>query len=340
MNGLERIKCALELKQADQIPLAEFGVDKKVFKQIKPDVDTEGDFQAAMDMDAVCCGIDFFPVKENSDGTFIDEWGVTYKPNPEMKHHPIDYPIKSPDHLDSYKIPEPDKKGRLGDLPDLVRKYKGDKAVVFGQRACFMWSAYIRGMDNLLMDFLVNPDFTNRLLDMVLELHIKTALNALNEGADIILLLDDYATNAGPLFSPQIFKDFIQPRLTKIINVIHENGGKVIKHSDGNLLPIIDMIIQAGVDGIHPIDTIAGMDIGYIKQNYGDKICVVGNVDCGQLLTFGNEQEVEQAVKECINKASYGGGHIITSSNSIHSSVKPENYLAMLNAVKKYGKIY
>ena len=79
--------------------------------------------------------------------------------------------------------------------------------------------------------------------------------------------------------------------------------------------------------------------LNLLKKSYGDRICVVGNIDCGQLLTFGTEKEVEDAVKTCISQVSSGGGHIITSSNSIHSSVRPENYLAMINAVRKYGKL-
>jgi uroporphyrinogen decarboxylase len=134
-----------------------------------------------------------------------------------------------------------------------------------------------------------------------------------------------------------VFREFILPRLQKMVDVIHEEGGKVIKHSDGNLWLILDQIMSTGVDGINPIEPIAGMDIGEVKQKYGKKACVVGNIDCSHLLPYGTESEVEAAVKECIRKASPGGGHIICSSNSIHSSVNPRNYLAMIKAAKRYG---
>jgi uroporphyrinogen decarboxylase len=338
MTGYERIFAAINLQQPDRVPITEFGIHSNVYKAIRPDVDSDSDFQAAMDMDAVCGAVEFLKVKTNPDSTFIDEWGVTYKPNPEMKHHPIDHPIKSYSDLKNYLPPDPDLPERLGNLEEMVFKYKGNKAIVFPQRACFMWSVYIRGMDNLLMDFLSEPDFVVELLDVVLETHIKIAINAIKAGADIILLCDDYATNSGPFFSPSIFEQFIKPRLTKIVNVIHENGAKAVKHTDGNLWPIIDLLIDTNIDGLHPMDPIAGMDIGQVKKKYGDQICLLGNIDCGPLLTFGTEQEVEQEVKKCIEKASHGGGHILTSSNSIHSSVKPENYLAMINAAKKFGQ--
>jgi uroporphyrinogen decarboxylase len=80
------------------------------------------------------------------------------------------------------------------------------------------------------------------------------------------------------------------------------------------------------------------MDIGKVKQRYGNRVCLIGNIDCSHILSEASEKEVEAAVRECILKASPGGGHIISSSNSIHSSVKPQNYRAMIEATRKYGK--
>jgi uroporphyrinogen decarboxylase len=98
------------------------------------------------------------------------------------------------------------------------------------------------------------------------------------------------------------------------------------------------MIVNTGIDGLNPMEPVAGMDIGEVKQRHGKRVCLIGNIDCSRLLCEGSEEEVEAAVKECIRRASPGGGHIICSSNSIHSSVKPQNYAAMIAAAKKYGK--
>ena len=98
------------------------------------------------------------------------------------------------------------------------------------------------------------------------------------------------------------------------------------------------MIVATGVNGIHPIDPESGMDIGEVKAKYGDKVCLVGNIDCGFLLCGGTVEEVRQAVKECIRKAGVGGGFICTSSNTIISGTKPENYVAMVKAIKEYGR--
>ncbi|UCG54706.1 MAG: nucleoside 2-deoxyribosyltransferase, partial [Dehalococcoidia bacterium] len=116
------------------------------------------------------------------------------------------------------------------------------------------------------------------------------------------------------------------------------HGIPCLKHTDGNIWKIMGMLIETGIDGIHPIDPGAGMDIGEVKQAYGNKICLIGNIDCGDLLTIGSGEEVRREVKKCIEKGGVGGGLICASSNSIHSNVKPENYLTMVKAIKEYGR--
>jgi uroporphyrinogen decarboxylase len=123
-----------------------------------------------------------------------------------------------------------------------------------------------------------------------------------------------------------------------MVDAIHDEGAKVIKHSDGNLWPILDLIVDTGIDGLNPMEPIAGMDIGRVKRLYGNRVCLIGNVDCAYILSEASVEEVEAAVKECILKASPGGGHIISSSNAIHSSVKPENYRKMIEAARKHGR--
>ena len=102
-------------------------------------------------------------------------------------------------------------------------------------------------------------------------------------------------------------------------------------------LPIFDLILETGIDAIHPIDPMSGMDLGEVKEKYGDRVCLCGNVNCGPTLSWGSVEEVRQEVKECIRKAGPGGGYICTSSNSVHSGVKPENYVAMVEAIREFG---
>jgi uroporphyrinogen decarboxylase len=247
-------------------------------------------------------------------------------------------PIQTPEDLKNYVPPDPDAPHRLGRLPELVARFKNKKAVIFFHRIGFILSSHLNGLENLLMNLLAEPEFTHQLLDKVLAINMQIARRAVRAGADIVVLGDDYAGNTGPLVSPAIFKEFIVPRMKKMVDLVHAEGAKVIQHSDGYMWPILDMIVNTGVDAINPIEPAAGMDIGEVKQKYGHRVCLVGNIDCSYLLSQGSVEEVEAAVKECIGKASRGGGHIISSSNSVVSSAKPENYLALVQAARKYGQ--
>ena len=80
------------------------------------------------------------------------------------------------------------------------------------------------------------------------------------------------------------------------------------------------------------------MDLGELKEKYGDKIILIGNVDCAETLVYGGKEEIENEVKECIKKAAKGGGYILTSSNSIHYNIPAQNFIYMVEATKKYGK--
>ncbi len=137
--------------------------------------------------------------------------------------------------------------------------------------------------------------------------------------------------------SPQHFQELFLPGIRALVGRVKESGAYFIKHTDGDIMSLIDMFIETGIDCIDPIDPLAGMNIVEVKARYGSKVALKGNIDCAQTLCFRSREEVVQEVRECISKVSPGGGHIISSSNSIHSGVRPENYEAMLEAIREYG---
>jgi uroporphyrinogen decarboxylase len=121
------------------------------------------------------------------------------------------------------------------------------------------------------------------------------------------------------------------------VNVAKGKGIPFLKHTDGNLWPILDDIVNTGIACLDPLEPIADMDMARVKTAYGHRIALAGNVDCGQLLPFATRAEVTEAVKETIAKGAVNGGFILASSNSIHPAVKPENYRAMVEAGRTFG---
>ena len=240
--------------------------------------------------------------------------------------------------LDNYEFPDPDAPHRLGGLEHLVEKAEGKLAVNFHCRVAFMWSVFLMGMDKLMVAMALEPGFVHELFSRMADVNIVVIRRAVKTGADTISLGDDYCANKGPLMSPEMFKEFILPHLKRAVTAVHEEGAKCIKHCDGNIWPLLDMMVEAGIDCINPLEPVANMDIADVKDQYGDRICIMGNIDCAELLCHGREIEIVQAVKQCISRGAQGGGLIISSSNSIHSGVKPENYAAMIGAVHEFGR--
>ena len=308
MNSVERVFTALRRQQPDRVHVVEFVIDEKVARSALPDCRDVADCMDRLDMDGVCCGAYFARTREHADGSYDDEWGVTYLANTEVIAHPIRGPLQTPADVRAYTPPDPDHPDRLGRLPDLVRRYKGRRAILFHHRAAFMWSAYLMGIDQLLMNFLAAPDLVEIVLDKVLACNLHIVRRAIRAGAEVIILGDDYAGNHGPMMSPAVFGHFLQPRLRKMIDMIHEEGAFCIKHSDGDLYPLLDMIVAAGPDGLNPIEPVAGMELGRVKRLVGDRVCVVGNIDCAHLLPHGTVEQVREAIRQAITDAAAGGG--------------------------------
>ena len=336
MKPVERVLTAMRGGQPDRVPIIESFVDEKVRRALFADAVETGAFADAIGLDNVSAGLEFRRHLETAH-SYFDEWGVLYRRAPEAIDHPVKGPIEKREDLKTYQPPDPEAPWRLSNLPELVERYRGEKAIILHHRAAFMWSAFLVGLDNLLMYFAADPEFAHELMDKVLEANIAMIRRAIRAGVDIITLGDDYAHNWAPMMSPAHFREFIYPRLTKAVEAIHEEGALCIKHSDGNLWSILDMIVESRVDAINPLEPVASMDIERVKAEYGHRACLIGNIDCSVLLSEASVDEVVEAVRHCLAVAAPGGGFILSSSNSIHSSVKPENYLAMVRTGQRYG---
>jgi uroporphyrinogen decarboxylase len=178
----------------------------------------------------------------------------------------------------------------------------------------------------------------HELVEVCLSYDIPAMQRMVACGMDVVVFGDDYADKNSTLMSPRHFKQFILPGLKRCVDAAHEAGAYVVKHTDGNIMAILDMIVGTGIDALNPLEPQAGMDIARIKEQYGDRIALVGNIDCGYLLSQAPAEEVREITRYTIQVAAPGGGYCLSSSNSIHSSVKPENLMAMVETLRECGE--
>jgi len=155
-------------------------------------------------------------------------------------------------------------------------------------------------------------------------------------GLDGFALCADYCFNTGPFLSPRLFSIYITPYLTRLTQAYRQMGFYVIKHTDGNIMPILDQLVQSNPHALHSIDPMAGVDIAEVKRLYGDQVCLIGNVNCSTL-DSGTPQEIETSTRYALNSGMPGGGYIFSTSNCIYTGMPLANYELMLDVWRKEG---
>jgi uroporphyrinogen decarboxylase len=155
-------------------------------------------------------------------------------------------------------------------------------------------------------------------------------------GLDGFALCSDYCFNSGPFLSPQMFGQIITPYLTRLIAGQRELGYYVIKHTDGNIMPILDDLVSAGPHALHSIDPQAGVDIAEVKRLVGDRVALIGNVNCG-LLSTGTDEEVVESARYALRHGMPGGGYVFSTSNCIYTGMPLHRYELMLDVWRREG---
>lgn len=335
LTSEERLLRTLQGKDVDRVPTFEWMIDSKVIQALTPGLDTE-EFIYKMGLDAVCVDCDY--EKERIEGDLIrDEWGMIKRDSGQIHSMPVDGPIRTMKDLENYTPPDPRKPGRYDSIEKALEDHKGKKAVILHLNDVFSIPSRLMPFDHFMILLMDEPETVKALIDISVETNLAMAEEAVKRGIKIAYTGDDYAYNSGPMISPVLFREIFYPGLKRVMGGYKDLGLMVIKHTDGNIMPLIDMIIDSGIDCLDPIDPVAGMDLGLIKRTYGNRIAVKGNVDCAHTLTFKSVEETVQETKQCLELGMEGGRYIISSSNTIHSEVKPDNYRAMLDTIKKFG---
>lgn len=358
MNGKQRILTALERRAPDCVPLYIHGINEApiigIGRHLTDGLPEVRDFRLMDDTEKLKMVDTLFMIHEQFDVDGIttfeigheekvddlhvqDRFGVIYKLSPHGIPVPVGHPVKDFAALKKFTPPQPLKED-LGLLDLAIDRFKGEKATFWLMRGIFVRSWRLIGMTNYMLNLYNDPKFLHATAQMMLDFSLAQLDLLVAAGLDVLVVEDDIATNKGPMISPDHFKEFVNHYNRQIVTTAHEKGLKVVRHSDGNLWPLLDLLLESGYDGLNPLEPQAGMEMKKVKDYCGDQICLLGNIDCADLLPEGTAAEVEQAVIQTISDGAAGGGLIICSSNSLHPGVKPENCMAMFRAVRKHGR--
>ncbi len=155
-------------------------------------------------------------------------------------------------------------------------------------------------------------------------------------GLDGYALCADYCFNTGPFMSPAQFSEFVTPYLAAVTRGYRELGYYVIKHTDGNIMPILDQLVQTGPHALHSLDPQGAVDLAEVKRRHGREVCLIGNVHCGMLDT-GTPAQIEDAARYALRHGMPGGGYIFSTSNCIYTGMPLSSYELMLEVWRREG---
>jgi len=341
-------------EETDRVPLFELFVSSKVLEQVlgislvekgqagRTAAPLSETVKAHTGVGLDCFVVDTLIKSENNkivdEKSYVDEWGRLFSRT--LRGQDSDFYIGghlgSLEQYDDFPRPDPFDTWRVERYMEAV-KAAGDRILIIpGVGSIYEVTAEAIGYENFFRCIYLKPDFIERALRDAAYFTIEQGKVCVDAGAEVLMVYDDYAYKHGPEISPKLWMKFVFPLLKQTADSFHKRGAFMLLHTDGNIRPLMDGIINSGVDGIQPIDPSAGMTLTEAKEAWGDKLCLIGNIDVGRH-SFGTPTEIAAEVKRAIETAAPGGGYLLGSGHYINEACKPENFIAQVETCRKYG---
>ncbi|MBW1637371.1 MAG: hypothetical protein JRC87_09875 [Deltaproteobacteria bacterium] len=283
--------------------------------------------------------------------TFKDCWGVTWQRPPGGYYYDmVSQPLKdarTPDDIDRYSWPNPEMMLNVSGVAERARSLRQESSHAIvgiheGLSSVFEAAWYLRGLPKFMMDLAGDPEMAHAILRHMTDVAKGSTALFLKEAGqyiDIIRVGDDLGIQSGTIISPAMFREMIKPYLAEYYDMIHNmTDAKLMLHSCGSVSPIIEDLIEIGVDILNPVQVSAkNMEPADLKARFGDRLCFCGGIDTQQVLPFGTQEEVQEEVQRLIQELAPGGGYLLAAVHSIQPDVPPENVCTMFETALAHG---
>ena len=279
---------------------------------------------------------------------YRDEWGVErVQPEGSFYYDQVRFPLAGEITLQDiaqYPKPDPYDPVRLQGVRERLAfiRRETDCAAVLNLPSAFVHrSQYLRGFEDWFADFAADRKLLGALFDSILEVNLaicEVILREVGSEVDILLASDDLGMQNGLMIAPQAYRELIKPRHKKYFQLLHDlSPAKLLFHSCGSLIDIMDDLVEIGVDVLHPVQVAArGMDPATLKARWGDRLAFWGGVDTQRVLPLGTEEEVRAETRRRIGDLGQGGGYVLGAVHNIQPDVPVANILAMYDEARTY----
>jgi uroporphyrinogen decarboxylase len=268
---------------------------------------------------------------EEAPGMFRDAYGVLWDRTIDRDiGTPCEYPLHGPT-LKSYSFPpiHPQRERHqelIASLPGFAVRFSIGFSLF--ERA---WT--LRGMENLLMDFVERPRFVHELLDAICEHNLQLIQWGLQLNPDIVHFGDDWGQQHGLIMGPRHWREFIKPRIKRMYTAVREAGKVVSIHSCGDVDELFDDLVELGLNLFNPFQPEV-MDVYALKRKYHGRLAFHGGLSTQRVLPFGTPEEVRAEAHRLIREIGRGGGYIFAPAHAVPGDVPRENILAFMEVLQ------
>ena len=276
------------------------------------------------------------------DTTIFDEYGIGHSKGSEYAFHMtrMHHPLKGADINEILDYPYPTvPEGELLKLTEKVRDLwsKGLASFAFMQMTVWEASWYLRSMEELMVDMMMQDEKATALLDRITQFAVSKATSYAKAGVEILSLGDDIGTQDSILIDVGLWETWLKPRIAKVIDSARQINPDILifYHSCGYILPFIDQLIEIGVDILNPVQPEC-MSFDDVHSQYGDHLSFWGTLGTQELLPFGTKEEVLQTTISRLQKCGETGGLVIGPTHMVEPEVPWENLSAIIEGVKIY----
>jgi len=351
MTSYERFKCVYDHKEPDRIPMMDGPWGPTITRWHKEGLPSNVGFGQFFGFDNVVgIGVDNSPrypskVIEQTDDYVITTtpWGATMKNWRHTASVPefLDFTIKDRKSWEDAKARMIPTKDRINweHLKNAYPKWRESGAWItagawFGYDVFASWTV---GTERMLMAMVADPDWCADMFNHALSVDLALLDMVWDAGYtfDCLSYPDDLGYRNGIFFDLDTYRTVLKPAHKRSCDWAHKHGAKVMLHSCGNVMELMPDLIDAGFDGLNPLETKAGMDLIEIKEKYGSQLVLEGGIDVRKMI---QSDQIEEEIRTKITKAKIGGGYIYHSDHSVPDSVSFADYCRVVALVKYYGK--
>ena len=362
MNRSERFHAAIQHQPVDRVPMYDFLFQQPLYEALIGRKPTSYNARDAVDC-ALALNHDLvwvpfggprdFQARYLRPDVYVDEWGTTYEHN--FAAWPIDAPIEYPirDHTDlkGYQPPDPTAPGRLDEIHYALSMPRDDlanqrdwpanrrdwPAISGSVGGPFTQTWMLMGYERICFTLYEEPQLLEELFRISTDFSLEAIRLQAQAGVAAIWVSDDFGDSVRGFLKPAHFERYVLPYIAELAEAIASHGLPALLHSCGHILEYLPGLAQTKLSAIHPMQRTAGMDLAWMKENYGERFCLIGNIDSSRTLPFGTPEDVRAEVREAIEIAAPGGGYILASDHSLHDGISVENILALFDEGVRYS---